>query len=487
MVFFRTPRVAVEPSREYLNDLELRLRETFNRISTQPVSGGGGGITKLSQLEIDDDKDWADRSINHLHSILIQPDMLPAGELDTIFVQHSDKVFKTLFNVFRDDMNISHTQNFLNFILGDYDLLLGIEHIYSRTPLPLDRYYAVMGADNLDTLFNMKSLSVNAYDGFAVYGNYIYLDTPDLEFVLSSNAELTFYGENQNAIISGRSENLFRIQDMGDTEKHVVDSIYHDDTLNLDIVGTRWAMKVGNNDYHLAIGQSYDVANGIMHTGILSSHSLEIEAITGDIVLSPGSYFIKLSNVGNVDYTDVTVGADYDYHFINFYRYGNSKGICIYVHGTENDTIFNTVEIHTSTIYQGEAYYGSLFFSEAVLMHAQNKRFVALESENPFRPRQEFPPDSSYILLDREQNISIVANNNLLQSGSEIDITSTSGDITLNPASAVDFSNKQSKNHVLQHWTTSTRPTSPIAGQVGFNTDTGQFEGWNGSTWVILG
>jgi hypothetical protein len=270
MVFFRTPRVAVEPSREYLNDLELRLRETFNRISTQPVSGGGGGITKLSQLEIDDDKNWADRSINHLHSILIQPDMLPGGELDTIFVQHSDKVFKTLFNVFRDDMNISHTQNFLNFILGDYDLLLGIEHIYSRTPLPLDRYYAVMGADNLDTLFNFKSLSVNAYDGFAVYGNYIYLDTPDLEFVLSSNAELTFYGENQNAIISGRSENLFRIQDMGDTEKHVVDSIYHDDTLNLDIVGTRWAMKVGNVDYHIGLGLTYDNTNGIMHSGLIS-------------------------------------------------------------------------------------------------------------------------------------------------------------------------------------------------------------------------
>lgn len=36
-------------------------------------------------------------------------------------------------------------------------------------------------------------------------------------------------------------------------------------------------------------------------------------------------------------------------------------------------------------------------------------------------------------------------------------------------------------------WTTGTRPGAPIPGTQGFNTTTTQFEGWNGSSWVILG
>ncbi len=36
-------------------------------------------------------------------------------------------------------------------------------------------------------------------------------------------------------------------------------------------------------------------------------------------------------------------------------------------------------------------------------------------------------------------------------------------------------------------WTSSTRPTTPYKGQTGFNTETEQFEGYNGTTWVIIG
>jgi hypothetical protein len=294
----------------------------------------------LSRVKIDVDKDWADRSINHLHSISIQPDLLPDGELDTILIEHSDKTFKTLFYVFTDAVGVTHTQNFLKFGLSDYDLLLGIEHVYKRAPLPIDYYRAILST-GLDTEFTMNSLGITAYNGFTVYGSYNSLTTPDLEFDLSTNAELVFYGENQNAVISGRSTDLFRVQDMGDPEKHVVNSIYHDNTLNLDVVGTRWAMRIGEVDYHLAVGQTYDVATEIMHTGIVSSHALEIQALGGDI--------------------------------------------------------------------------------------------------------------------------------------------------TLNPSGVVDFSQKQSKNHVLEQWTTTTRPSNPVEGQIGYNTNTHQFEGWNGSSWVILG
>lgn len=40
---------------------------------------------------------------------------------------------------------------------------------------------------------------------------------------------------------------------------------------------------------------------------------------------------------------------------------------------------------------------------------------------------------------------------------------------------------------VVPAWTTSTRPSSPPAGQVGFNTETNELETWSGSAWVVSG
>lgn len=40
---------------------------------------------------------------------------------------------------------------------------------------------------------------------------------------------------------------------------------------------------------------------------------------------------------------------------------------------------------------------------------------------------------------------------------------------------------------VATSWTTGTRPSSPFVGQVGFNTDNGAPETWNGAAWVTVG
>lgn len=36
------------------------------------------------------------------------------------------------------------------------------------------------------------------------------------------------------------------------------------------------------------------------------------------------------------------------------------------------------------------------------------------------------------------------------------------------------------------NWTTATRPSSPIAGETGFNTTTSKIEFYNGTTWVAI-
>jgi hypothetical protein len=496
-----------------IQDLVTRINQAFAKVELERVGGisyGGGGVTKLSQLEIDDDKNWADRSINHLHSILIQPDMLPGGELDTILIQHLDKVFKTLFNVFRDDMGISHTQNFLNFILGDYNLLLGIEHEYRRHPLPLDRYYAIMGADNLDTMFNFKSLSVNAYDGFAVYGNYIYLDTPDLEFVLSSNAELTFYGENQNAIITGRSENLFRIQDMEDPEKHVVDSIYHDDTYNLDIVGTRWAMKVNDNDYHMGIGITHDLTSGNVWSGIVSTYNFSMTTtktspfeITGiGFGMSDYDGYVRMAEIVLDDY----IAEDWQPYFGI-----RCKGDIPFLTQGYPDSI-SYIAISPKTMEDGV----SLFVHQGSTGFMKYMEFYVKPYEGSFTI--QWGTDWSKGLLGKITSdygyYAIVPNdiNNLgyfyvdfsnaglalsanglryivAKTDSRLFIRGAGGGDRLHIYNfgSVDFSTIQATNFRLQNWTTSTRPSNPVEGQIGYNTDTHQFEGWNGSSWVILG
>lgn len=36
-------------------------------------------------------------------------------------------------------------------------------------------------------------------------------------------------------------------------------------------------------------------------------------------------------------------------------------------------------------------------------------------------------------------------------------------------------------------WTSTTRPSTPVVGQTGFNTTTGFLESFNGGTWIPLG
>jgi hypothetical protein len=61
--------------------------------------------------------------------------------------------------------------------------------------------------------------------------------------------------------------------------------------------------------------------------------------------------------------------------------------------------------------------------------------------------------------------------------------TAVDGDIYLDPRGVVNFNRHQATNFVLHQWTTSTRPTNPTEGQIGYNTDTKRLEYWNGTTW----
>lgn len=40
---------------------------------------------------------------------------------------------------------------------------------------------------------------------------------------------------------------------------------------------------------------------------------------------------------------------------------------------------------------------------------------------------------------------------------------------------------------IVRKWTSSTRPSTPEEGQIGYNTQTQQYEGWNGTNWIIIG
>lgn len=60
------------------------------------------------------------------------------------------------------------------------------------------------------------------------------------------------------------------------------------------------------------------------------------------------------------------------------------------------------------------------------------------------------------------------------------------GDLIFNPIGNINHSGKQALNFGCEQWTTGTRPAG-FVGQIGLNTTTSQFEGYNGGAWVILG
>jgi len=366
-----------------IQDLVARINQAFAKIELEGIGGisyGGGGITKLSELEIDVDKDWAGHSIDNLKGINysdifsinalgINYDLngavlwiggdagemlcnfnqalmvnMPRLELDiggaliTFDYLGGDNVLNIISSADMDIRGISALENssvmYIHtpqlWIQTDPAGWLRFRYDSNNNEIVIDKVSPILINDQsgtgawtrwrYDSANNeiviesglpvripnivgagIKKLSELEIDVSKDWGGFGIGNISGLSFngtfnftaqelvytigglyggILNENGKLTLltYQDfnihmiypNTGSYIRGYSQDLFRIENINDAEQHVVDSIYHDDTLNLDIVGTRWAMRVGTTDYHIGLGLTYDVTNNIMHSGLIS-------------------------------------------------------------------------------------------------------------------------------------------------------------------------------------------------------------------------
>jgi len=162
------------------------------------------GIKKLSEIEIDTDKDWNTRSVINLGDVSL------------------------------GDMKHLRLGNAIDFTTNGSFGSLTVN----------DRF----------RLFVRDLLEIGAG------GNLVF-----------SAGSFSFFTEFGNYLFKGNGENLFRIEDLNDTEWHIVDSIYEDS--NVKVSGTRWAFKYGEIDYHIGTGVTLDKSDNGMMLGMVGNAS----------------------------------------------------------------------------------------------------------------------------------------------------------------------------------------------------------------------
>jgi hypothetical protein len=540
----------------------------------------GAGIHKLSELEIDVDKNWAGHSIGNLKGIS----------------------YSGIFELTNWGTKFDVNGGILN-ILGEAGTVIL----------------------NADQSFDITSTNAG--------------------ITIGAKGDITVYPQPPSRLVlQGEGENLFRIERKGDPEKHVVDSIYHDDTLNLDIVGTRWAMKVGTTDYHIGLGLTYDNTNGIMHSGLIS-YLNDFEVFgkygTGVGIHNYGIGISKESFIYPLPFGDVynfafMYGIDEsNYGYTGIFGIGFSSSRRAFTEQNLRYVFYEKKDggnlVDVGMILRGDitgiGHYTwklnateGMFFSTDRSVWLQSKELMWLRLVDEATATEYGGLYTDYIdygygyaevygqygyleftntdinLYSDTLNFNVNVAGSISLSGSEIGITSTSGDITLTTAGsiAMNLGNRKLsvfpvsdgiqiqpisgnlylyatigdlyfygntgihlnyrelkevggisgdygivittgssfrinaieviidhkpiyldgdyKETAIIHdtnldmikftkgikvmgwgisvptWTNSTRPSVPVGEYViGFNTDTHQFEGWNGSTWVILG
>jgi hypothetical protein len=466
---------------------------------------------KLSFLEIDVDKDWNNKGIYHLDYLIIQPDSYPSVEFKPFRVIFGNKGYDAVYNSTVDRFGNTMEWIYHSLYADDKAFEIGIYKLTNSGGI--SSYMGYINAGDIQASVSAQSFEMTTLSG--------------LDILIDNNIE-AIMPTDSNVTIMGYSQNLFRVENINDAEQHVVDSIYHDDTLNLDIVGTRWAMKVNDNDYHMGIGITHDLTSGNVWSGIASTYNFGMTTtktspyeITGigfgmsgydgyvrnvDVVLDTGNDVTSIFGIRLRDASFPFLGGDYPdtFSYAKFtIKPGALDDVKMKLYSSKAGKKIELSVGAGAELYLGRDYgYIDITNSQVspssnyIRLHAEYHNDIWFESGTSQRHIYAYQDyfsiyggGSSDVMQIYNfgsfdlNNIPVVNVSSL--TGSAIGITTTSGDITLSPAGLINLSQKQAINFVVENY--GGEPANAVRGRVIFNTQTGQFEGYNGTSWIQFG
>ena len=325
------------------------------------VGGGGGGITKLSELEIDADKGWNGKSITNFGNL--------SGEAIEISTTSGDIV-----------LNPASGQVIQNIPEENWGAFIQNIPVNNWGALMLNVYPEAEG----EIIINPTRGGNRAMPGGVDIGYYYGYENHD------SDAWLTLYAPKGTGVMG-----LY------------IDVYEASETAQVDIYGRLCTLNIGADD---------DI---ILYTSWVGG---------GSIILNPGQNIELNPMSGKIIFPK-------DEFHPTFLRYGEGAGLPPFQGGN-----WFVIDVETSCD-------------------------IAVKDELTLRAFG----GAGEISINADHDIYITVG--------------ISGNICLDPRGVVEFNHHQATSFVLHQWTTDTRPTNHAEGQIGYNTTTKRLEYWDGTTW----
>jgi hypothetical protein len=399
---------------------------------------GGGGIRKLSDLEIDIDKNWAGHRIGNISGLSANGDLEIFGNYEEGGINLGVGFTKTHWDVF----DFSLVYNIDEAGIGENGYI-GIGFSSSRDAFNNGIFRSIFyerktAGDykdagiwinvNIPEIGQYMDWRVNAFNGFQIItseGGYLRVGS---EIRLEALYGALIYANNAGLVcICGNSyEDLIEIRNTGGINIH---SNEHDFNVN-----------VGGNIVLNPAG----IVN-FSDKPAINLHSLQIQPAS---IPSPG-YFETI-----------------------YAGYGDRTTIAYLDELTEELNIYK--RINGMALYNGEHTFdiGITYYYDNRIRISGYVCGLSSDVQMDISTWDELRIFASRMMVDVDYDIQFYST--ALSIGCE-NLTIVSGEI--------DFRQSNIVNLVMQKWTSTTRPNSPAEGQIGYNTDTKRLEYWDGTTW----
>jgi hypothetical protein len=341
----------------------------------------GAGIHKLSELEIDVDKDWSGYKIINM-----------SGISDSSMLGFD-------LSVYRINLNLNGA---VAYVECASDMGVEFTTFYGGIHLNSAQHETTIYGNGIDFVSD-------GFGRFICVGNVLLQSNEELDINANSRLVLSSYVEGVIfKMYAGGGQGIGELHFNYNTTDGVID-IWSNYPIRIsNLVGGGGITKLSQLDID---ADKNWAGHSITNFGNLSGSAIGISTDTGDITLSPGSGFIGIVDNRGLGYTDLYFGLDPNSFYINFFENVNVKGLYTQIIG--DTTTYNYFEVYTETDYNGNTYWSDLSVGNGISITTDGKRTIFMASDNPNSGGIAFPEDTAFILFDKYLNLHVRSGYNL--------------------------------------------------------------------------